>query len=326
MDVVRDGRMGGWTEIDAPGRVGVKVKSKSTREAEVLRSPHTLGEEKNADLRKDPDFMLEAVSRDILLFVHVSKELKEDPAFVLKVMERFSPSKKIDVLRMFRSRSWISNKSSSNRDFMIPIVRDPRFGLRAVEFIASEKLKADQEFMLEVLRMRGLRAIVHASDDLKANDKFMLEVLRIMKGVDAIVQASDNLKADQEFMLEVVRMWGAQAIVHASDDLKNDDVFMREVIRMCWSSTRGDTDVPQAIKVAFRRLMDKDPLNKFVNEAAEWGWEWNPSTNEPERKKSNLSPISGPPAVTLGEQIRMKKTREKQKPEEVFEHTSVVRA
>ena len=294
---VRGGRTR-WT-TDAP--VGVKSDEELTRETEVslhtrlgaLRSLHTreilhiLGEEKYADLMKDPDFMLEAVRRDILLFGHASKELRENPAFVVKVLRRFEMKQLEAVLDMFRRRSLISIEASSNPDFMVPIVRDQRVGLRAVEFIASEKLKANQEFMLEVVRIHGLRAIVHASDDLKAND---------------------------DFMLEVVRMWGAQAIVHASDDLKEDDEFMLKVLRTRRSSTHGDTDVPQAIKmkIAFSRLMDKDP--EFVNKAAKWGWKWNSSTEEPELRRV--------PESSLGEEIRRKAEQifaeKDNKEEEVF--------
>ena len=96
---------------------------------------------------------------------------------ILVKMERFEKrAQEENVLRMFRS---------SNRDFVLPIVRNRRFGLTAVQFVASEKLKADQEFMLEAVNLWGAQAFAHASDNLKANQAFMHEVVRMLPRGDS---------------------------------------------------------------------------------------------------------------------------------------------
>ena len=84
-------------------------------------------------------------------------------------------------------------------------------------------LKADRDFMLDVVKHWGGAAMQSASAEIKADRSFLLETLKIWPSV--LHFAPEELLCDQEFMLEALTK-NIESLRYAPDELKSSSEFM----------------------------------------------------------------------------------------------------
>mmetsp|Transcript_42870 Transcript_42870/g.82080 ORF Transcript_42870/g.82080 Transcript_42870/m.82080 type:complete len:414 (+) Transcript_42870:48-1289(+) len=104
---------------------------------------------------------------------------------------------------------------------------------RALKF-ASDDLRADQVFLQDIFKCRGIECLKYVSDELRRNREFVLSSVRAygrhggdyQEGLEA---AAEELWSDREFVLEVVKLV-PRLIEKASDDLRVDSSIMLALV------------------------------------------------------------------------------------------------
>ena len=102
----------------------------------------------------------------------------------------------------------------SNKDQVLEAVRSDEKAL----MFASEELRGDEEFILEILKSCGEEVMIYANKELRSNREFMLEAVKVNANVFEF--ATKELRGDREVILEAVKGNGILLREHFSFPLK----------------------------------------------------------------------------------------------------------
>ncbi len=235
----------------------------------------------DASLKKNREFMLEAIKSDASTFRYADESLQKDRVFVLDSVRQnssmlslvdasFKRDREIVLTAVRQSGSALQFADESfrnDRDIVLAAAqqdsaafqyageslrKDRSFVLEAVKRDASAlqfadvSLKRDREIVLAAVSSRGW-AFQYADDSLKKDRVFVLEAVK--RDASALQFADAALKRDREIVLAAVssRGWAFQ---YVDDSLKKDRVFALEVVKKdalaleyADSSLRGDEEI-----------------------------------------------------------------------------------
>lgn len=171
--------------------------------------------------------VLKAVKENGLYIVYAASEFKKDKEILLEAIGSNSEAiREVD-------KSFLGDK-----EFMLEAVKRSNsaknFRIDACPLIyASDELKQDKEFVLEVVRQNG--STLKYTDYFKQDKEVVLEAVR--GNGFALEYAAEELRGNKEVVLEAVQKSG-YALMYASPELKND----KEIVMTALNQIREDTD------------------------------------------------------------------------------------
>eukprot|EP00931_Biecheleriopsis_adriatica_P055652 TRINITY_DN32955_c0_g1_i1.p1 TRINITY_DN32955_c0_g1~~TRINITY_DN32955_c0_g1_i1.p1 ORF type:complete len:499 (+),score=96.41 TRINITY_DN32955_c0_g1_i1:195-1499(+) len=123
---------------------------------------------------------------------YASKELRNDFAFVMKVMQ-------ISVSQSSGKEptSVDAPEQMTDRNLLLQAVRQDGLALR----LASDELRKDEEVVLEAVKQNG-SALKYASHELRSDREFLFQAS--MQDSRALIFASDELRQDAHFLMKVM--------------------------------------------------------------------------------------------------------------------------
>ena len=192
------------------------------------------------ELKADPEMVLAALGQNGTALQYAAQGLKGDGWFMLAALEQVKPRLpgSCDYTRCFDPLlQHVGGGLVANPEFMHAVVAKDGHALR----FASEELLSDRHLVQAAVRQSS-GALEHASDALKADGEFMLDVLKTVQptsfgvGVqvyedgcfdDLLKHAADALLGDPEFMRKFVQRDG-KTLKWASPELRSD----RDLVEM----------------------------------------------------------------------------------------------
>ena len=133
-------------------------------------------------------------------------------------------SKLLEHIIIYYNESYNIIKGSSYKNLIFLAVKQGGFSLK----FASNELKNDKIFILEIFEKYNINFIEYISDNLK-NDKDIV-LLSVKHNGYNLIFASINLKNNKEIVLEAVKKNGL-SLQFASDYLKNNNEIVLEAVR-----------------------------------------------------------------------------------------------
>jgi len=175
--------------------------------------------------------VLEAIRQNGLNIIYASKEIKEDEEVLLEAIGNNS-----EAIRE------VNAALLGNKEFMLKALarsnNATNYRLDANPLIyASEELKHDKEFVLEVVKQNG--SALRYADYFKKDKDIVIEAVK--SNGFALEYADETLRNDKEVVLEAVKKFG-YALMEASWELKDD----KDVVMAALKQIREETD--RAIK------------------------------------------------------------------------------
>jgi len=148
---------------------------------------------------------------------------------------------------------YLSNELQKNKEIILLLIKEKYYLLDDVykKCFSSNKLKNDEEFILNVIKQDG-KVLKYLAENYKNNKQLVLEAIK--QDPYSIEYASCELHADKKFMLEAVKLCGF-ALRYASEDLKNDKEIVLTAIQ------QDETALIYASKELY---LDKELVNASI--------------------------------------------------------------
>jgi len=199
----------------------------------------------SAELRGDREVVLSAIQQHGRYLQYASAEVRGDREVVLSAVQQSG-----------MQLEFASTELRGDRELVLVAMRQGGSLLDA-----SLELRADREVVLAAVqsaRCNAARQFSFACEALKANREFVLELLR--RKCDVLPSASADLKADGGVVLSAMQHAKCcyeeegsvlNLYMHASSDLRDDRDFLFATVRCCDSTLRNAGEDVRALREQF---------------------------------------------------------------------------
>lgn len=203
--------------------------------------------------RSDREIILKIANKDLEGLTYMSQELREDKEF-MRLLDS-----EISHLYLKSVFEFASDNLKSDKEFVLEMVKKRG----SLLYIVDNNLKSDKEVVLTAVRQNTC-VFQYASDNLKSNREFIFELVEYC-GL-SIQYASQNLKADREIALRAIKQ-NPFSLRYLDDKLKAD----REIVLI---AIRGNGNVLEFVdnefkrnqEVVFKAIKQNGDALKFVDE------------------------------------------------------------
>lgn len=226
-------------------------KDKEKYQKEILNkfNSHVLQGKTEESLRKifyniNKQYQLLSSSSDILVEQHIQRFLLEKRKTILDINDK-TPYEKFLFLRLSDSlRSdeevvmaalkkdvkvlqYASEELKINRTFILEVVK--QIGYDALRY-ASKDFRTDKEFILEGIKQYCYEVFEYNSEDFWNDREFVLDAIKYNSYVLRFIP--EFLKSDKAFFLKIIELKGCRILRYASKSLRSDEEFMLEAVKL----------------------------------------------------------------------------------------------
>lgn len=175
----------------------------------------SLDQQIEAAASNNRDFVLRAVQQDGSMLNYANDNFRNDKEIVLAAIKARPVSAVFDVA---------SERLKKDKAFVLEVVRDDGLQLH----YADAALRSDREVVSAAVSDCG-RALQYAGDALKDDEQIVLAA--VGQNSEAFQYAGAGLRKDKKFVLEVMQKCSGYVFEHADDALKSDRQFMLELVK-----------------------------------------------------------------------------------------------